>query len=132
MTMTRYIRAGASAFAVAALSVMALAATMGSAAATEGSASAQGPLHGCPAGAVCTYTDQGWTTNTPDHSFWSYGAHDLPEDLGYKWVVNNQTGGATVTPCWNLGGTSCGYPLHPGEADRLDLSAIESIVLKAA
>jgi hypothetical protein len=49
-------------------------------------------IHGCPSGAVCVYPENaGWNGDRPSLEFWSYGAHNLSNQYGNHYVLNNQT-----------------------------------------
>lgn len=50
--------------------------------------------HGCPYGDVCMYTTSGWSHNTPEHEYYSYGCYNLSNEYGTRWIYNNQYGGA--------------------------------------
>lgn len=94
-----------------------------------------GEWAGCPLGAACIYRD-----GHPDHlrreyitnMYWSYGAHNLVNQFGDHWVLNNQYGGpnATVVLCYGYNGTNCtGRVIPPGWAFVENLTPINSIVL---
>lgn len=101
-------------------------------AATAGSASASGSYDGCPYGAVCIYNN-----GSPDSGiesggiYWSYGAHNLSNQYGNHYVVNNQYGGAWVEMCTGYNGTGDGNEIIYGEpyGDSIDLTPINSIWL---
>lgn len=59
---------------------------------------------GCVNGAVCMYTDSGWKTHSPEHSWTVYGCYNLDNETGDRYVFNNQYGGNTAT-LWT--GSNC-------------------------
>ena len=91
---------------------------------------------GCPSGWVCIYRDAG-----PDHLNasgitykWStYGPHNLTNQFGEHWVVNNQYGGrnaiAVLMTGYNGTGTVYGTASPEGGAYGYDLTTVNSIVL---
>lgn len=87
-------------------------------------------VYGCPSGAVCIYPrDQiYWLDPYPEAVYWSYGYHNLSNEYGDHWVVNNQTGGATVDLCDGYNGTNCVQHQNFFAGDY-DLTPINSIVL---
>lgn len=99
---------------------------------TAGPASAAGSYYGCPYGAVCIYN-----TSDPRSGierggiYWSYGAHNLSNQFGYHYVVNNQYGGAWVETCTGYNGTGNGETIifAAPYGDSLYLTPINSIVL---
>lgn len=109
-----------------------------------GPASASGAVHGCPYGAVCVYPQNaGWNGNSPSLEYWSYGAHNLSNQVGNHVVLNNQypTGGSG----WTEAGLDTGYngtgsetmvlapyDKAPGQGESwatVNLTPINSIVL---
>lgn len=52
---------------------------------------------GCGNGVVCMYTDSGWQSKTPEHTYWTYGCANLTNETGDRVVFNNQYGGALAT-----------------------------------
>jgi phospholipase A2-like protein len=99
-------------------------------------AGATGPsLHGCPYGAVCVYPqNRGLNGGHPEPGgvYFSYGAHNLRNQLGNHTVVNNQYAGAVYRLCFGYGGSQCGRLVPPGRTVTYDLSPINSIVLAPA
>jgi hypothetical protein len=101
--------------------VAAVAATLAGAAAVTGlwttaaSASSsvavanQPTLDGCPAGYVCIYREGVFPVDDPNPTvkFYTYGAHNLSNQYGYHYVVNNQTGIASFTLCTGYNGRGC-------------------------
>jgi len=101
-------------------------------AATAGTASASGSYYGCPYGAVCIYNNGDPNSGIESGGiYWSYGAHNLSNQYGYHYVVNNQYGGAWVETCTGYNGTGDGETIIYGEpyGDSLYLTPINSIVL---
>lgn len=98
-----------------------------------GSAQAGGTYAGCPYGAVCVYPDASFNHN-PSLVFWSYGAHNLSNQIGMHRVFNNQYGGAHAWLCRNYNGVNCtpfpnGYPIEQYTYVDYDLTPINSILL---
>lgn len=82
-------------------------------------AHAAGTVYGCPYGAVCVYPENaGWNGSHPSLIFYSYGAHNLSNQLGRHYVLNNQYGALAYFcdyygPC----GSSSNYLHDIGELD---------------
>ena len=83
---------------------------------------------GCPSGAVCVY-GQDAPAQTPTDVYWSYGAHNLSNQVGWHWVLNNQTGGAHAHLCLGYNGANCNYDLPAQTGVRADLTPVNSITL---
>ncbi|MFE6838118.1 hypothetical protein ACFVFI_25215 [Streptomyces sp. NPDC057705] len=112
---------GAAALATAATAVLAL----------SGSVEAK-PVDawaGCPEGAVCIYPQNQNPAVKPTHVFYSYGAHNLNNQFGNHWVLNNQYGGATANLCTGSNGAGCGGPIAAKTGVYADLTPINSIRL---
>ncbi|MCC7371422.1 MAG: hypothetical protein IT306_23590 [Chloroflexi bacterium] len=88
--------------------------------------------HGCPAGAVCVYPNASWNGDRPSLVFWSYGAHNLSNQIGEKRVFNNQVDGAVARTCTGFDGKGCQGFLHTPRFIDVDLTPINSIVLDRA
>lgn len=100
-------------------------------------------IHGCPSGAVCVYPQNaGWNGDRPSLEFWSYGPHNLSNQYGHHYVLNNQTddGGfpAIAILCKGYNGANCTgttyYQYSRSSAKGVswgnpDLTPINSIVL---
>lgn len=130
MSTKRALRAGMYAMATAALSATAFAGMAGTATADPGT-EAQAKS-GCPSGAVCLYSEQGWQNQNPEHVYWSYGVHPLENEYGTHMILNNQTGGATAAHCDTSDGHGCGKPFGPGTRVTFgDITPINSIRLMA-
>lgn len=102
---------------------------------TAGPASAASPsgnFDGCPSGAVCIYN-----TGDPNSGIerggvlWSYGPHNLSNQFGNHFVLNNQFGGAWLETCTGYNGTGNGVWIIFDAPDgiNMDLTPINSIVL---
>ncbi|MBL1082460.1 hypothetical protein JK359_10780 [Streptomyces actinomycinicus] len=113
---------GAAAFATAAAAVMAM---TGAAHAKP----AADPWAGCPDGAVCVYPQNQNPAQSPSLVFYSYGPHNLSNQFGRHWVLNNQYGGATASLCTGYNGAGCGAPIAEGTGVYADLTPINSITL---
>ncbi|MDX3072563.1 hypothetical protein ACIP98_19210 [Streptomyces sp. NPDC088354] len=96
-----------------------------------GAAHAAGDLYGCPSGAVCVYAqDQPASSSTLTSAYYSYGAHNLVNQFGWHWVINNQTGGASATICFGSNGGNCtGDTIPAGGWAAEDLTPVNSIRL---
>ncbi|MEV7778310.1 hypothetical protein [Kitasatospora sp. NPDC088351] len=118
--MRRILHAAAAlALATAAITVL----TVTGAQAADG-----GSWENCPHGAVCVYPQDSPAT-TPTDVFWSYGAHNLSNQHGNHWVLNNQSGGAHAHLCTGYNGTGCGYDIPAQNGVHADLGPINSITL---
>ncbi|MET7619177.1 hypothetical protein [Streptomyces sp. NPDC005408] len=116
----RKIFRGAAALATTAAAVMAL----------SGTAEAKpADWAGCPDGAVCIYPQNQNPAVSPSQIFWSYGPHNLSNQFGNHWVLNNQTGGATASLCTGYNGAGCGERIAQDHGVYADLSPINSITL---
>lgn len=64
---------------------------LGAGAALQAPAEAAGAVHGCPSGAFCIYPQNaGWNGDRPSLEFFSYGPHNLSNQVGNHYVLNNQ------------------------------------------
>src|SRR5215510_6946670 len=70
------------------------------------SAHATTTVWGCDPGWVCIYADQKEFSPITNRYF-RYGTYNLQNQFDYHDIVNNQTGGATVTLCYGYNGTNC-------------------------
>ncbi|GAB2698847.1 hypothetical protein [Kitasatospora kifunensis] len=99
------------------------------------SASAANPndnYYGCPPGAACIYNNGDPNSGIENGGvYWSYGPHNLNNQVGNHYVVNNQTSGAWVELCTGYNGTGNGNEIIYGspDGDNIDLTPINSIVL---
>ncbi|MFC7304384.1 hypothetical protein ACFQVC_09200 [Streptomyces monticola] len=84
---------------------------------------------GCPDGAVCIYPKDQDPAQKPSDIFYSYGAHNLSNQFGNHWVLNNQHSGATASLCTGSGGSGCGDPIAAKTGVYADLGPINSITL---
>jgi hypothetical protein len=112
---------GAAALATAAVAVLAF----------SGSVEARpaSPWAGCPDGAVCVYPRDQNPAVSPSLIFYSYGPHNLSNQYGNHWVLNNQTGGATAALCTGYNGSGCGGRIGAQRGVYADLGPINSITL---
>ncbi len=113
------------AFATAATAVVAMGGAAQAAPATNTT------QYGCPSGAVCIYGQGVYPPDNPHPTnvYYSYGAHNLSNQIGAHYVLNNQYGGASTSLCTNYGGTGCVYTLPQDGAVYYDLTPINSITL---
>ncbi|MET7685344.1 hypothetical protein [Streptomyces sp. NPDC005423] len=121
--MRTMLRAAAT-FAAAATAVV----TLGGAAQAK---PADTPWDGCPSGAVCVYGEGVVPRDNPHPTavYYSYGAHNLSNQTGSHWVLNNQYGGATMSLCDGYNGTNCGTPIGQGVGVNANLTPVNSITL---
>lgn len=84
---------------------------------------------GCPGGAVCIYPQDQNPAVKPSQILYSYGAHNLSNQLGNHWVLNNQYGGATASLCTGSNGGGCGGRIAEQTGVYADLTPINSITL---
>ncbi|WP_046780690.1 hypothetical protein [Streptomyces yangpuensis] len=84
---------------------------------------------GCPDGAVCIYPQNENPAVRPTHVFYRYGAHNLSNQFGKHWVLNNQYGGATANLCTGSNGAGCGSPIAAKTGVYADLTPVNSIRL---
>jgi hypothetical protein len=115
---------------LAAICFAAVALLFASVAAAPG-AQAVGTIHGCNFGYFCIYPQNaGWNGDHPSLQFYSYGAHNLTNQLGNHVVFNNQSGTANGYLCLGYAGTggwTFGYPQH--SSNTVNLTPINSIEL---
>ncbi|MFI6654670.1 hypothetical protein ACIBL8_04020 [Streptomyces sp. NPDC050523] len=120
----RRITRGAAALAIAAAAVTAVG--TGSAHASDK------PAYGCPGGAVCIYPEATpYWNSRPTDIFYSYGAHNLSNEFGNHFVLNNQYGSANATAqlCTGYNGVNCVATIALNAYVYYDLTPINSIVL---
>ena len=120
----RRITRGAAALAMATAAVFAVG--TGSAHASDRT------VYGCPGGAVCIYPEGAdIRTSTPTNIFYSYGAHNLSNQFGYHYVLNNQYGSANATAqlCNDYNGVNCVVTIGLNENGVFNLTPINSVVL---
>jgi hypothetical protein len=102
------------------------AAVAGGATSAGAAVAVNGPSN-CPSGHVCIFAVDG---DNPIDKFYTYGAHNVSGKVGFYYVANNQTDGATATLCYGDNGVQCfGGTLKPGFAYARDLTPINSIRL---
>ncbi|MWA01714.1 hypothetical protein F8568_015290 [Actinomadura sp. LD22] len=93
-------------------------------------AAAHDPWHTCPDGAVCVYPEGADPAGSnPTYVFKKYGAHNLRNQFGNHWVLNNQYGGATASLCKGANGVDCGRPIAAKTGVNANLTPINSITL---
>ncbi|MEU3341313.1 hypothetical protein [Streptomyces sp. NPDC006668] len=120
----RTITRGAAALAIATAAVAAI-----------GTSSAQASdrtVYGCPGGAVCIYPrDADIHNSTPTNIYYSYGAHNLSNQFGNHYVLNNQYGSANATAqlCNGYNGADCVITIGLNELGVYNLTPINSVVL---
>ncbi|MFJ9944520.1 hypothetical protein [Streptomyces erythrochromogenes] len=112
---------GAAALATAVVAVVALGASV--------EAKPVDAWAGCPDGAVCIYPQNQNPAVKPSHIFYKYGAHNLTNQFGNHWVLNNQYGGATANLCTGSNGAGCGRPIASKTGVYADLTPVNSIRL---
>jgi hypothetical protein len=67
-------------------------------------AHAAGTVHGCPYGYVCVYPqNKGWNGDVPSLRFYTYGGHNLSNQIGSHYVLNNQQNALAIF-CSSYGG----------------------------
>lgn len=89
-------------------------------------------LHGCPGGGVCIYPTKGGLKVGPERGgiFFSYGAHNLTEQLGNHIIVNNQYDGAGFRMCYGYGGRDCFVSSrHRGDFITTNLTEVNAFKL---
>ena len=89
-------------------------------------------IWGCPYGDVCMYTASGWNSARPEHYYAAYACYPLKDELGMRWIINNQYGGALVTGYYNYGCTNAAWePFKPSQKYDLpvDITPVNSIKL---
>jgi hypothetical protein len=85
---------------------------------------------GCPYGAVCVYPQNQNPAVSPSHIYWTYGTHNLQNQYGNHWVLNNQYDGALALLCYSSGTDCTADMLAEGTGVYADLTPINSIVLR--
>jgi hypothetical protein len=86
-------------------------------------------VHGCPSGYVCIYPGESYNGDVPSLKFLTYGAHNLSNQYGWKYILNNQTGGAIARICDGYNGTNCWLTIYPGETWDIDFTPVNSVYL---
>ena len=115
----------AAAFATATIAVVAMSG------AAQAKPAGSVPWDGCPSGAVCIYGEGVVPKDNPHPTdvYYSYGAHNLSNQFGQHWILNNQTGGASVTLCNGSNGTNCTDTIAQDWAYKLNFTPLNSIPL---
>ncbi|MCX5329128.1 MULTISPECIES: hypothetical protein [unclassified Streptomyces] len=98
---------------------------------TAGPASATHTDYGCPYGAVCLYNNADPNSGIQNGGvYWAYGPHNLSNQYGDHYVMNNQYDDAWVELCTGYNGTGRGTTIiSAGWGFPQNLSPINSIVL---
>jgi hypothetical protein len=120
----RRITRGAAALAMTAAAVAAIG--------TSSAHASDRTVFGCPGGAVCIYPQNADIhTSSPTNIYYSYGAHDLNNQFGNHYVLNNQYGSANATAqlCLGYGGVNCTITIGLNEFGNYNLTPINSVVL---
>ncbi|MFJ8623410.1 hypothetical protein ACIRD3_11255 [Kitasatospora sp. NPDC093550] len=112
-----------------ALAALGLATAALTAMGTGSAGAADGSWANCPSGAVCIYPQNQNPAVSPTDVYYSYGAHNLHNQYGNHWVLNNQTGGAHAHLCRSSGGGNCVYDIPAQNGVYYDLGPINSITL---
>lgn len=110
MTMHRLRGVALGAVAAAAFSATAI----GAAQADEPWKTQGEPVDGCPYGAVCLYSPAGLANDDPEHVYWSYGVHELHNEIGVHHIHNNQSGGAGVSVWTEWSPLGHAFNVNPG------------------
>lgn len=95
-----------------------------------GVSTASADTNGCASGDACIYAGADW--GTPTNTYYTYGSHNLSNQVGTHRVFNNQTDGATLQLCTGYNGSGCGTAHAPGWSGDVNLTPINSIVLSPA
>ncbi|MET7478957.1 hypothetical protein ABZT17_31985 [Streptomyces sp. NPDC005648] len=121
----RKIFSAAAAFATAATAVVAMSG------AAQAAPAGNSTVYGCQSGNVCIWPEGVNPVDNPHptNQYSAYGYHNLSNQYGYHWVLNNQYGGAGAALCNNYGGTNCNEYLAQDQWTYTDLTPINSIVL---
>lgn len=83
---------------------VALSAVLTGAVAIGAPAHAAGTVHGCAYGYVCVYPQgKGWNGDVPSLRFYTYGGHNLSDQVGNHYVLNNQQNAIAIF-CSSYGG----------------------------
>ncbi|KUM87760.1 MULTISPECIES: hypothetical protein [Streptomyces] len=98
---------------------------------TAAPASATHNDYGCPYGAVCIYNNADPTSGIESGGvYWAYGPHNLSNQFGDHYVLNNQYDDAWVELCTGYNGTGRGESIiSAGWGFVENLSPINSIAL---
>ncbi|QQM40286.1 hypothetical protein JEQ17_12940 [Streptomyces liliifuscus] len=114
-----------------AVSAVAVAGSLVAVTAGPASASSNDSAYGCPYGAVCIYNNADPNSGIQSGGvYWAYGPHNLSNQFGNHYVMNNQYGGAWVELCTGYNGTGRGKSIiFAGYGFVEDLSPINSIAL---
>jgi serine/threonine protein kinase len=84
---------------------------------------------GCPAGAVCMYTESGWGADSPQHVWTSYNTYTLSNEWGTRYIFNNQyatsSGRAGAYACETK--SSCSISIAMDTYQKVDIGPINFI-----
>jgi hypothetical protein len=88
---------------------------------------------GCKVGYACMYQSQAdWEAGKPSHRWYTYGAHNLSNQVGTKIVFNNQHSGAKIRMCFGYNGADCtGDIVHSWSYKAIDITPVNSVRLFA-
>ncbi|MET8584248.1 hypothetical protein ABZX39_25710 [Streptomyces collinus] len=121
----RKMSRAAAAFATAATAVVVMSG------AAQAAPAGSSTVYGCQSGNVCIWAQGVNPVDNPHptNQYTTYGAHNLSNQFGYHWVLNNQYGGASASLCKNFGGTNCVVTLAQDQWTYEDLTPINSVTL---
>ncbi|MFE2887044.1 hypothetical protein ACUXZZ_43890 [Streptomyces graminifolii] len=121
----RKVMSAAAAFATAVTAVVAMSS------AAQAAPNGDSTVYGCRSGNVCIWPQgvEPFDNPHPTVQYSSYGYHNLSNQYGDHWVLNNQYGGATASLCYNYGGTNCYETLYQDDWTYESLTPINSITL---
>jgi hypothetical protein len=91
-------------------------------------------INNCPYQYVCMYTVSGWNNGTNgkvEHKYFTYDCYNLNNELGIRYILNNQSGGALVSMYLNYGCTSKDGTIYPQSWGWGDITPINSLKLYA-
>jgi hypothetical protein len=115
----------AAAFATAATAVVAMSG------AAQAAPAGSSTVYGCLSGNVCIWGEGVNPIDNPHPTvqYTAYGYHNLSNQFGYHYVLNNQYGGATASLCYNYGGTNCYKTLAQDQWAYENLTPVNSVTL---
>ncbi|QDP96850.1 hypothetical protein FOE78_13850 [Microlunatus elymi] len=86
--------------------------------------------HNCPSAYVCLYESASdWNNGKIDTKYYTYGVHNLKDQVGYHVVYNHQTGGAKVSLNKYYGGGGAVHTIKAGYHRTYNLTPINSVTL---
>jgi hypothetical protein len=80
-------------------------------------------------GRQCKQSGKKYNNDRPAPKFFTYGAHNLSNQFGWKYIPNNQTGGAIARICDGYNGTDCRLTIYPGETWDINFTPVNSVYL---